>query len=244
MAIIAAPTRAASNPSHYQQARRLASPCKCADGSSSSSRFSCLRGDANPTNSLITHYPQSLALAGRRRAVVEYRSPKGGFLYARLLEYPVRQHSCRVWALGGSVVLADRHSQESNEFALVTADRWQLCDPVCLDWQRLACAPANPAGLSMVECHVACAGFLFVLGKGMSFNRNYICRNCGAIRRHAARYVPDGPSAPSCCGFEMIVLDYEQTVAANRLEPAERTAWLARGGKYEKAHRTRQWRAV
>ncbi len=75
-------------------------------------------------------------------------------------------------------------------------------------------------------------------------SRNYVCRFCGTIRRAPAEYVPGGPPAPECCGRPMRPLSYEQTVAATQLSDADRTAWLAAGGKVTERGGKRRWKAV
>ncbi|HEV2968469.1 MAG TPA: hypothetical protein VGY55_00680 [Pirellulales bacterium] len=72
--------------------------------------------------------------------------------------------------------------------------------------------------------------------------RNYICRECGKIRRAPAHFVPNGPSPPECCADKMKLLDHQQTVAANRLTAKERVDWLLGGGRVVKARGTRQWK--
>lgn len=74
--------------------------------------------------------------------------------------------------------------------------------------------------------------------------REYICRNCGKVRRAPAHYIPGGPLPPRCCQQEMSMLFYEQGVASARMSDKERAEWYARGGKYEKREGKRQWRAV
>ena len=75
-------------------------------------------------------------------------------------------------------------------------------------------------------------------------NRNYVCSSCGSMRRAPAAYIPGAPPAPQCCGREMRLLSYEQTVAGARLSLAERADWLAAGGKVVKRGGTRGWKAV
>ena len=76
------------------------------------------------------------------------------------------------------------------------------------------------------------------------YNRNYLCRFCGKMRR-APGIIPDGDQvAPSCCGYEMGVLSYEQTVAVGRLSQGGRTDWIKGGRKIEKRRGRRGWRAI
>ena len=75
-------------------------------------------------------------------------------------------------------------------------------------------------------------------------NRNYVCRFCGTLRRAPADYIPGALPAPECCGYSMRSLSYEQTVAATQLSEAERTAWLAAGGKVAQRGGKRRWKAI
>ena len=74
--------------------------------------------------------------------------------------------------------------------------------------------------------------------------RNYLCSECGKLRRALASYVPNAPPAPRCCAKEMKILSYEQTVAATRLKQMTRVRWVAAGGKVVRASGKRRWKAV
>ena len=82
------------------------------------------------------------------------------------------------------------------------------------------------------------------MAKNRIINRNYACQLCGRMRRAPADYVPGAPPAPQCCDRAMRSLSYEQTVAATRLSPAERTDWLAAGGQVAERGGKRGWKAV
>jgi hypothetical protein len=74
--------------------------------------------------------------------------------------------------------------------------------------------------------------------------RNYVCRQCGKLRRAPAHYLKGGPALPKCCSGEMRLLTYEQTAAATQLAQGKRVEWLINGGKVVRRGGKRPWKAV
>jgi|HubBroStandDraft_6_1064221.scaffolds.fasta_scaffold94696_3 hypothetical protein len=76
------------------------------------------------------------------------------------------------------------------------------------------------------------------------FSLNYVCEQCGTIRRAEADRVPGGRPTPICCGKPMRELSDRQTAASTKLTQAQRVKWLAAGGRCRKIGGHRKWKAV
>ena len=75
-------------------------------------------------------------------------------------------------------------------------------------------------------------------------DREYICLTCGKVRKSSAHYVPNGPPIPTCCGNEMQLLSYEQSIASKQLSPQKRIEWMNGGGKVAHRGGKRQWKPI